>query len=34
MKLKNLIIAGLIVAPTATLAAPTLNGAGSFWDCI
>ena len=29
MKLKNLIIAGLIVAPTATLAAPTLNGAGA-----
>jgi len=29
MKLKNLIIAGLIVAPTATLAGTTLNGAGA-----
>jgi len=29
MKLKNLIIAGLIVAPTATLAGPALNGAGA-----
>jgi phosphate transport system substrate-binding protein len=29
MKLKNLIIAGLIVAPTATLAGPTINGAGA-----
>ena len=29
MKLKNLIIAGLIVAPTATLAGTTLNAAGA-----